>query len=105
LTCEELKFIRNDLNRGHIDALATIRATGGVVLVRIWVAANLLTWVPVVIAAANVRTGQPTAATDFYAATAQVFPVLAIAGFVETAQGRLFGRSGNMARILGFVAP
>jgi hypothetical protein len=43
LTSQELRFIRKELNQGHLDALANIRATGGVVLVRICLQA-VATW-------------------------------------------------------------
>ncbi len=75
-------------------------------LIRLWVAGNLLGWTGTIIQLGTVGPGTlPVGLQGFYITAGAIFPVLAIAGFVEMTQSAYFARSGNIARILGFSIP
>ncbi|MGA8365640.1 MAG: hypothetical protein WB709_14150 [Solirubrobacteraceae bacterium] len=107
LSRDECRIIQQLLRQGHKEAVAAIKeVAGGTMLIRLWVAGNLLGLVTTLIRLGNLGRGTlPAGLQSFYITAGAIFPVLAIAGFVEMTQSAYFARSGNIARILGFSIP
>lgn len=107
LSRDEQRVIQQLLRQGHKEAVAAIKEVGGgTMVIRLWVAVNVVGLVTTLIRLGNLGQGTlPAGPQSFYITAGAIFPVLAIAGFVEMTQNAYFTRSGNIARILGFSIP